>query len=321
MKRRACIQFGLLAAGAWAAGPLLAGGGRQRVPAGGLGSIVDRLGIQIFTVRHLMNEDPVGTLEALSKIGYREIEMVGFGGSIFLDDPLYGHSPAEFRKILDDLGLRVPSTQYSSRAENLAEIADTAKQIGIEYMVMGMASDFLTVTPDGPVVSGVAGLDQVKRIADRLNGIGETFSRSGIGFAYHNHQMEFASFDGQVAYDVLLANTDPELVKMEMDIGWARVAGVAGHEYLDRYPDRYMACHLKDFDPGRARGEPSARSPIPEMTQLVTPGDGTIDFAAVLAAMDRNGIPHGYVEIDLPDDALDAARRGYQHLRGLGTEA
>lgn len=312
MKRRACIKLAALAAGAWVAGPLLAGGRR---------SIGDNLGIQIFTVRHLMNEDPLGTLTAISRIGYREIEMVGFGGSIFLDDPLYGYSPAEFKRILDDLGLRVPSTQYSSRAENLAEIADTAKQIGVEFMVMGMASDFLSVTPDGPVVLGVTDLDQIRRIADRLNGIGEVFSRSGVGFAYHNHHMEFARFGDQVAYDVLLASTDPDLVKMEMDIGWAKVADVSGEEYLDRFPERFMACHLKDIDPGRMKGEPSARSPIPEMTQLVPPGQGTVDFATVLAAMDRNAIPHGYVEIDLPDDALADAESGYRYLKGLDIQA
>jgi sugar phosphate isomerase/epimerase len=321
MNRRAYIKLALLAAGALITGPALSGcndEGRPQTRGGDKrNSIVHRLGIQLFTVRALMQEDPLGTLTALSEIGYREIEMVGFGGSIFLDDPLYGYNPAEFKKTLDDLGLRAPSTQFSGKAENLAEIADTAKQVGVEYMVLGMASEFLSVTPDGPVVSGVADLDQIKRIADRLNQIGEIFKRSGAGFAYHNHHMEFVRVGGEVAYDVLLASTDPELVKLEMDVGWSNVAGVAGHDYLDRYPGRYIACHLKDFNPARPKGEPSARSPIPEMTQLVTPGEGTIDFAPVLAAMDRNGVMHGYVEIDLPDDPIEAARRGYEHLRSL----
>ena len=90
--------------------------------------IRDNLGIQTFTVRTLLAQDPVGTLSALADIGYRELEMVGFGGSIFLEDPLYGHSPREFKTLLDDLGLRVPSTQYSSQAENIAEIADTVNR-------------------------------------------------------------------------------------------------------------------------------------------------------------------------------------------------
>jgi sugar phosphate isomerase/epimerase len=312
MDRRGCLK--LLAGSAW-----LAGASRVRadgaVPAAG--SIRDRLGFQLFTVRDLLDEDPAGTLEALAAIGYRELEMVGFGGSIFLEDPLYGYRPADFKRMLDDLGLRVPSTQFSGRAENLAEIAETAGQIGVEYMVLGMASDFLSVTPEGPVVTGVTGMDQIKRIAERLNGFGEAFRASGMSFAYHNHHMEFARLGEEVAYDVLLANTDPALVKLELDVGWAKVAGVNGEVYLDRYAGRYIACHFKDFDPRRPRGEPSARSPIPEMTQLVPPGDGIVEFDKVMAAMDRTGVKHGFVEIDLPDEPLEAARRGYRHLRSL----
>ncbi len=320
MDRRTCIKLGLSAAGAWIAKPaggLAAARGTQAADASPRGFIRDNLGIQTFTVRNLLAEDPVGTLTALADIGYRELEMVGFGGSIFLDDPLYGHSPREFKTLLDDLGLRVPSTQYSSQAENLAEIADTVQQIGVEHMVLGMARDFLSVTAEGPVVSGVRDLDHIKGLADRLNDTGETCRRSGVGFAYHNHHMEFVSFDGRVAYDVLVENTDPELVKLELDAGWAKVAGVDAYEYLERYPGRYISCHLKDYDPGRPLGERSARSPIPEMTQLVPPGDGTVDYARTLAAMDLAGVTHGYVEIDLPDDALEAARRGYDYLRGL----
>jgi len=299
-----------LAAGAWLSAPAFLRAGEGK-------SIKDNLGIQIFTVRELMQKDPLGTLTALSRIGYREIELVAFGGSIFLKDPLYGYKAPEFRKILDDLGMRVPSTQFSSRAENLSEIADAAQEVGVEYMVMGMAADFLHVGPDGPSVSGPTSLDQVKRIADRLNEVGRIFKSSGAIFAYHNHHMEFDKVEGQVAYDVMLANTDPDLVKLEMDIGWSNVAGVTGWEYLDRFPERYMACHLKDFDGSLPKAEVSARSPIPEMIQLVAPGKGKIDFVPVLAAMDRNGIKHGYIEIDLPDDALAAAQAGYEYLRSL----
>lgn len=321
MDRRACIKLGSLAAGAWLAGPACLRptperGGRAGEPSVAP-SIRDNLGIQTFTVRALLDADPVGTLRALAGIGYRELEMVGFGGSIFLDDPLYGHSPRAFKMVLDDLGLRVPTTQFSGQAENLAEIADTVTQIGVAYMVEAMAGEFLSVTPDGPVVSGVTDLDQVKRVADRLNARGEICRRSGVGFAYHNHHMEFVSVDGRVAYDVLIENTDAELVALELDAGWTKVAGVDAHEYLERFPGRYIACHLKDFDASRPLGARSARSPIPEMTQLVPPGDGTVDHGRLLAAMDRTGVRHGYVEVDLPDDALDAARRGYAYLRSL----
>ncbi|HAK56751.1 MAG: sugar phosphate isomerase/epimerase [Vicinamibacterales bacterium] len=323
MNRRHCLELGVGAAGAWIAGlawPSLAADRTEREaqltpPPGGV--LRSALGFQTFTVRDLLARDPVGTLSALAEIGYRELEMVGFGGSPFLEDPLYGRSPREFKRVLDDLGLRVPSTQYSSQADDLAEIADTVQQIGVEYLVLGMATELLSITPDGPLVSGLRDLGQVERLAARLNELGETIGRLGLGFAYHNHHMEFASFDGRIAFDVLVENTDPALVKLELDVGWAKVAGVDAHEYLDRYPGRYIACHLKDYDPGRPIGERSPRSPIPEMTQLVAPGDGTVDFGRTVAAMERAGVPHAFVEVDLPDDPLGAARRGYRHLRSL----
>lgn len=307
MDRRRCLKLALGAASAWIARPAWAGAG----------SVRDNLGIQTFTVRDLLAQDTLGTLSALADIGYRELEMVGFGGSPFLEDPLYGYSPREFKALLDDLGLRVPSTQYSSQTEELAEIADTVQQIGVEYMVLGMATDFLSITPDGPVVSGVTGRDQIMRLADHLNDVAELWRRSGLGFGYHNHNMEFVRVGDRLAYDLLVEHTDPALVKLELDAGWTKVAGVDAHVYLERYPGRFMACHLKDFDPRRPLGEPSPRSPIPEMTQLVAPGGGTVDFARLLAAMERTGVPHGFVEVDLPDAALEAARGGYQYLEGL----
>ncbi|MDE0286936.1 MAG: hypothetical protein OXN26_20610, partial [Gammaproteobacteria bacterium] len=84
-----------------------------------------------------------------------------------------------------------------------------------------------------------------------------------------------------------------------------------------RYPGRFIATHMKDYDPGRPRSEASDRAPIPEMTQLVTPGDGAVDFGAIMAEMDRTGVRHAYVEVDLPDDALATARRAYHYLRNL----
>lgn len=314
MDRRTCIKLALFAVGGLLGNSNLVQSSSSSRRWGG---IRENLGFELFTVRHLLAEDFRGTLEAIAAIGYRELEMVGFGGSIFLDDPLYGYTPREFRQLLDDLGVRVPTAQFSGRADNLGQIAATAKEIGIEYLILGMPPEFLSITSNGPVVSGVEGLDQVKRVVDRLNGLGETYRRHGIGFAFHNHHMEFARLGEQTAYDYIMTNTDPDIVKMELDAGWAAVAGVEAAKYLSRYPGRFIATHMKDYEPGRPRGDVSARSPIPEMTQLVTPGDGIVDFGAIMAEMDRTGIKHAYVEVDLPDDALDTARRGYHYLRNL----
>lgn len=314
MDRRTCIKLALLAAGSLLSNSTLA---QSSVSSGRRGGIRENLGFQLFTVRHLLAEDFRGTLEAIAAIGYREVEMVGFGGSIFLDDPLYGYTASEFRYLLDDLGVRVPTAQFSGRAQNLEQIAATAKEIGIEYLILGMPPEFLSITPDGVTVTGVTGIDQVKRIVDRLNNFGEAFRQQGIGFAFHNHHMEFTCVGEETAYDYIMRHTEPDLVKMELDAGWAAVAGVEAADYLVRYPGRFIATHMKDYDPARPRSEASDRAPIPEMTQLVMPGEGTVDFGTIMAEMDRTGVRHAYVEVDLPDDALATARRAYHYLRNL----
>lgn len=312
MDRRSCLKLALLAAGS-----LLINSKLVRPSPTTRSGIRDNLGFQLFTVRHLLAEDFRGTLEAIIEIGYREFEMVGFGGSIFLEDPLYGYTPKGLRQLLDDLGVRVPTAQFSGRAENLGQVAETAQEIGIEYLILGMPPEFLSITPDGVTVTGVTGLDQVKRIVDRLNGLGETFRQHGMGFAFHNHHMEFACVGEETAYDFIMRHTDPDLVKMELDAGWAAVAGVEAVDYLIRYPGRFIATHMKDYDPGQPRSEASDRAPIPEMTQLVTPGDGKVNFGAIMAEMDRTGVKHAYVEVDLPDDALATAQRAFHYLRNL----
>jgi sugar phosphate isomerase/epimerase len=109
---------------------------------------------------------------------------------------------------------------------------------------------------------------------------------------------------------------------MELDVGWAKIAGVDAADYLERFPGRFVACHLKDFNPQLPRATAPATAPIPEMVQLVPPGEGIIDFSRILAVMQRTGVHHGYVEVDLAQgDPLDACRRGYRYLADLKSKA
>jgi sugar phosphate isomerase/epimerase len=330
MNRRAYLQSLLSVAGVTAASPwLLTGCARDRAPVASEAAASAQLetaavaslpiGAQLFTVRELLKQDPRGTLEALARIGFKEIELFGFGErSIWVDDPLFGMSPAQFKRLLGDLGLAVPTVHFVATEEAVDRVAAVALEIGAHHLIQAMAPDFLDLDGEVPVVSGVQGRDQILRLAESWNRLGEKCKRAGIGFAYHNHHMEFARLGDEIAYDVLLANSDPELVHMEMDIGWAAVAGIDGAEYLDRYPERFIACHLKDYDPNLPIEAPSAKAPIPEQLQLIPPGEGTIDFTRVLSAMRRNGIEHGYVEIDVPvGDPMDNCRRGYNHLAAL----
>jgi sugar phosphate isomerase/epimerase len=106
-----------------------------------------------------------------------------------------------------------------------------------------------------------------------------------------------------------MSNTDPNLVKIELDVGWLATAGVDPVAYLRKYAGRVIACHLKDYDP-------AITSDVPQR-KLVPPGAGTIDFAPVLAAMSETGVTHGFIEVDVSDDPLGDVRRGHAHLERL----
>ncbi len=301
MNRRDCLK----ALGVAASSVLSEAAGRSR----------PKLGLQLFTVRELLQKDPESTLAAIAALGYSEVEMFGFGGNAFIEDPLFGRSAGEMRSLLERLRLTVPCTQISGRVEDIGPIAGVAHTLGIRNLIIAMPPEFLTLTPSGPVVSGVKDANQIEAIAERLNRLGAAARAAELQLGYHNHQMEFAPLGAGRAYDLLLERTDPGLVRMELDVGWARAAGVEPHDVLARHRGRFVSCHLKDFDPKRPIS--AVPPPIPDMSRMVAPGDGVVDFSAVLAEMDRQGIAHGFVECDLPEDAMEAARRGIRYLNGL----
>lgn len=278
-----------------------------------------KIGVQLFMVRDLLQKDARGTLTALSGIGFTELEMFGFSGnSLFTDDPFFGLTLAEFKQLTSDLGLAIPTIHYSGNEEQVPANAERALELGASHLIRAMAPDFITRTAEGAVVSGVTDAAQMQRIAADLNRLGAACKASGIGFAYHNHHMEFAQLGQVNGYDILLAETDPALVQMEMDIGWARAAGIDGVDYLERFPGRFIACHLKDFNPAIPLPAASPTAPIPEMAQMVPPGAGIIDFARALSVMSATGVQHGYIEVDLPQgDPLELARSGHDHLAGM----
>ncbi|MCY3639725.1 MAG: sugar phosphate isomerase/epimerase, partial [Gammaproteobacteria bacterium] len=132
---------------------------------------------------------------------------------------------------------------------------------------------------------------------------------------YHNHQMEFADLDDENAFDYLFSQADAELVKIELDIGWAVFAGVDPLAVLNRYAGRIIAVHLKDHAPPPVGDENS--DPASIQAQLVEPGSGPTDFAPILAALDKTGVAHRFVEVDVSPDPISAITRGYGYLKVL----
>ena len=238
---------------------------------------LDAIGIQLYTVRKPMSEDVRGTLEALAEIGYREVEFAGY----------YDHGPAAIRDMLAELGLASPSAHVPIERlrEDPERVIDDFATIGHEYLVVPWLS------PEER-----SSLDRYRAHAELFNRVSEQCAAAGLGFAYHNHEFEFEPIDGVLPIDLLLAETDPERVKIELDLYWITVAGADPFAYFDRHPGRFPLCHVKDM---AADGS---------MTDV---GTGQIDFSALFAARDLAGFEHYYVERDDAADPLASAANSF----------
>lgn len=276
----------LRALGAAALGSAIPGGvhaaGRSRDA--GKPAALSPVGIQLYTLRGEMARDFDGTLERVAEIGYREVEFAGY----------FERSPDEVRTVLDRFGLTSPATHLGLEQvrDDLDATIESARTIGHQFLVV----------PSLPGnMRSVAGYTEVAGI---LNRAGERAKRAGLAVGFHNHDAEFATVDGQVPFDILLARTDPALVAFEMDLYWISRAGRHPLEYLNAHPGRFPLVHVKDMDGTDQRG-------------MVDPGTGTIDFPAIYAVREHAGIRHWFVEHDRPADAWATARAGFAYLSGL----
>jgi len=189
-----------------------------------------KIGLQLWTIRDVINSDLTGTLAALSKFGYNSLEPYGFDGNF------YNYSAKDFRKICNDLGMDITSTHTGISAANAAEYAEKGAEAGLEYLILPSFSGRPEKT-----------IDDYKVVAQEMNQIGEITKKSGIKFAYHNHNHEFKPIDGTVPYDTLLTETDPALVSFEMDIFWVVKGGKDPVQYFKNHPGRFQTWHIKDM--------------------------------------------------------------------------
>ena len=246
---------------------------------------IGRVGVQLYTVRAAMGKDVPGTLQAVAKLGYREVEFAGY----------FYYSPADIRHMLDDTGLTSPSTHLGldDVRERFDTIAKTARAVGHRYLTVASLD-----------MRDIKTLDDWKKIADIFNEAGQRAQGAGLRFAYHNHAIEFAPVDGQIPMDVLIAGTDPSLVTFEMDLYWATKAGHDPRAYFARFPGRFELVHVKD----------SKGAPAHAMTEV---GAGTMDWKGIFAQHEQAGIKHYFVEHDQPADALESIRVSFDYLKAL----
>ncbi len=277
------------------------------------------LGLQLYTLGEAPYRDLDGTLQAVAAIGYRTVEPVG----------LMRRSAAELRAALDRAGLSCPSTHVPmdsngagpTLAGDIGSLAADMHRIGAEYVVVPI---FPVPPRFGAPRKGEDGLqflsraarqmtaDDWQRTAALLNAKGAALAREGLKLAYHNHNAEFTRHGAQTAYDLLLANTDPDLVWFEMDVGWVAAAGFDPIPLLRAHRHRFRLMHIKDIKP----------STVPNTAFKMDPtdvGTGSVDWTTVLPVGYDVGVRQYYVEQEPPfaGPRMDAVRADYAYLAHL----
>lgn len=260
---------------------------------------IEKIGLQLYTVRDLMKQDFDGTLAKVAATGYKEVEFAGY----------FDHSPKDVRAAVDRHGLTAPSAHidYKSLSDDkFPAVIEAAKVVGHEYLVNPWIEEEIRKQPDA-----------WKHAAETFNRAGEASKKAGIQFAYHNHWFEFLPVNGKLPYDILLTECDPNLVKMELDLCWITVGGQDPLKYFDRYPGRFPLVHVKDvkrIPPVTAGGAQDFGSSMKDMTEV---GSGIIDWKKIFAQSDKAGIKHYFVEHDNPKKPLESIKTSYDYLARL----
>jgi len=233
-----------------------------------------------------LEKDFAGTLGKVAALGLVEVEFAGY----------FNHTPREIKSILADYQLSSPSAHISTAAlrGNLREEIEAAQAIEHQYLVCGYLP-----------AEERRSLDDYQKLVEHLNGAAERLKKVGIQFAYHNHDFEFLPMEGKLPYDLILAGTDPQLVKMELDLYWITKAGQDALKYFSAYPGRFPLVHLKDMD----------ATPKHFFTEV---GRGMIVFKKILPVAQKAGVKHYFVEQDeTPASPFSSIKLSMEYLKRL----
>ena len=290
MKRRTFIETSIATAVVAAARPSWAAAAVHHI---------DRVGLQLYTVRAMMKDDFEGTIAKVAQIGYKEVEFAGY----------FGKSPQEARAAIDKSGLVSPSSHisYNLIEAKLPETIDTCHVMGQKFIVCPyMADDMRTA-------------NAWKKAAALFNKAGEATKKAGIQLCYHNHSFEFEKTEGLdvLPFDYLLAHTDPNLVKIQMDLCWMAVAGHDPIAYFDKYPGRFPMVHVKDWSKeGNAPQDYTGAVGHKVTGHIANVGSGSIDWKKIFARSEKAGIQHYFVEND-DAKSFDDTKASYDYLAKL----
>ena len=239
------------------------------------------VGIQLYSIRDAMSADVPGTLKKVSDIGYKNLELASYA-----DGKFYGYSPAEFKKLIGDLGL-VPLSSHT-QVESAGITMDKAKLMADSHAELGVK---FCIKPWIEAVD--RNVEQYKKMIADCNEVGKITKSVGIQFGYHNHNFEFTTINGIVPYyDIFMKEMDADLITMELDLFWASKAGQDPVEMFKKYPGRFQLLHMKDMHHNQA--------PFYEVVKddICSVGEGVIDFKKILAAKETAGAKYIFVEDD-----------------------
>ncbi len=285
------------------------------------------VGLQLFTLFRPMSDDPKGTLEKVAAVGYKEVE-----SAFSLRAGYYGYKAKEFKSLVEGLGMTWrahhaggapfrprptppasttgtagsgpaangaparPAMDFSKMPpmlnlrDNYQQLVDEAAEGGLSYLVCAS-------TP-------VATLDEINKSIEVFQKTGEACKKAGIGFAYHNHATEFDAVEGgKTPYDLILSQTDKDLVKMELDLAWAVKAGKDPVKLFAEHPGRFPLWHIKDI-----------KSDLKTITEV---GNGVVDFKSAFAAAKTAGLKYFFVEQDMAAQPIESITTSYTFLKKL----
>ena len=269
------------------------------------------VGLQLFTLFGVLDEDVTGNLKKIADIGYTEIE-----SAFSKKGGYYGMSPKEFAATLKNLGMhwrshhvlgapfkmpagaKMPTgadgkpmviPPMKNLRDNYQELVDQAAEGGVTYLVCAN-------TP-------IETLDEVKASIEVLNKTSEAAKKAGLLFAYHNHDREFKAIDGIVPYDLMLSQTDKNLVKMELDLGWALKAGKDPVELFKAHKGRFHLWHVKDMDKN--------------FEHILEVGEGSFDFKRIFAHAKDSGMRYFFVEQDGAPKPFENITTSYKNIQKI----
>lgn len=245
-------------------------------------------GVQLYTLREDMKTDAIGTLKKLASLGVKQIKTAHSEKGYY-----YGFKPNELKNICKDLGLVLRSAHIHLN-EQWPQHIDDAAAAGVEYLICSSA-DF-----EGQTV------ESYKRVAEKFNDAGKQCKQQNIKFGYHNHDYEFAVDSGQVLYDVLLDNTDPTLVHMQLDLGWVIYSKKDPVDYFKKYPGRFPLWHLKDI---AVNGEKRHSTVL---------GTGTLNVKQMFDHASLSGLKYYFIEQEEYTSApLNCMKKNMAYLKKI----